>query len=65
VGGKRCPRRQFWPTTASCEGQPSRRLLRQARQEEGGLLDRLTREEVRDLIGYLSGPNQVPLPKQQ
>jgi putative membrane-bound dehydrogenase-like protein len=28
-----------------------------------GLLDRLTREEVRDLIGYLAGPNQVPLPK--
>ncbi len=30
-----------------------------------GLLDRLTREEVRDLIGYLCGPDQVALPKQK
>jgi hypothetical protein len=29
------------------------------------LLDRLAREEVRDLVGYLSGPGQVPLPKEQ
>jgi putative heme-binding domain-containing protein len=26
-----------------------------------GLLDKLTTEEVRDLIAYLAGPNQVPL----
>ena len=28
-----------------------------------GLLDSLRVEEVRDLIAYLAGPNQVPLPK--
>jgi putative heme-binding domain-containing protein len=28
-----------------------------------GLFDRLTAEEVRDLVGYLASPNQVPLPK--
>jgi putative membrane-bound dehydrogenase-like protein len=27
-----------------------------------GLLDQLTREEVRDLVAYLAGPGQVPLP---
>jgi putative membrane-bound dehydrogenase-like protein len=26
-----------------------------------GLLDRLTAEEIRDLVGYLASPNQVPL----
>jgi putative heme-binding domain-containing protein len=29
-----------------------------------GLLDKLSKEEVRDLIGYLASPAQVPLPKQ-
>jgi putative heme-binding domain-containing protein len=28
-----------------------------------GLLDKLTKEEVRDLVGYLASPTQVPLPK--
>jgi hypothetical protein len=28
-----------------------------------GLLDKLTNAEVRDLIAYLAGPEQVPLPK--
>src|SRR5262249_28204826 len=28
-----------------------------------GLFDKLSREEVRDLIGYLASPRQVPLPK--
>ncbi len=28
-----------------------------------GLLDKLTPEEVRDLVGYLASPQQVPLPK--
>jgi putative heme-binding domain-containing protein len=27
-----------------------------------GLLDKLTKDEVRDLIAYLAGPTQVPLP---
>ncbi len=27
-----------------------------------GLFDKLTRDEVRDLIGYPSGPAQLPLP---
>jgi putative membrane-bound dehydrogenase-like protein len=27
-----------------------------------GLFDKLTMEEIRDLIAYLAGPNQVPLP---
>jgi putative heme-binding domain-containing protein len=29
-----------------------------------GLLDKLTREEIRDLIAYLAGPNQVALPRE-
>ncbi len=28
-----------------------------------GLLEKLTQEEVRDLVAYLGSPNQVPLPK--
>jgi putative membrane-bound dehydrogenase-like protein len=28
-----------------------------------GLLDKLTKEEVRDLVGYLASPRQAPLPK--
>ena len=30
-----------------------------------GLLDKLSKEEVRDLVGYLASPQQVPLPKEQ
>jgi putative membrane-bound dehydrogenase-like protein len=30
-----------------------------------GLLDKLSKEEVRDLVGYLASPRQVPLPKEQ
>jgi putative membrane-bound dehydrogenase-like protein len=30
-----------------------------------GLLDKLSNEEVRDLVGYLASPAQVPLPKNQ
>jgi putative membrane-bound dehydrogenase-like protein len=30
-----------------------------------GLLDKLTKEEVRDLVGYLASPKQVPLPKEK
>jgi putative heme-binding domain-containing protein len=30
-----------------------------------GLLDKLSKEEVRDLVGYLASPQQAPLPKQQ
>jgi putative heme-binding domain-containing protein len=30
-----------------------------------GLLDKLSKEEVRDLVGYLASPQQVPLPKVQ
>ncbi len=29
-----------------------------------GQLDRMTSEEVRDLIGYLMSPTQVPLPEE-
>ena len=28
-----------------------------------GLLEKLTNEEVRDLLAYLASPQQVPLPK--
>jgi putative heme-binding domain-containing protein len=28
-----------------------------------GLLDKMTNEEIRDLVAYLAGPKQVPLPK--
>jgi len=30
-----------------------------------GLLDKLTKEEVRDLVAYLASPSQVPLPKEE
>src|SRR5262249_24968577 len=30
-----------------------------------GLLDALSKEEVRDLIAYLASPSQVPLPKKE
>jgi putative membrane-bound dehydrogenase-like protein len=30
-----------------------------------GLLDKMTNEELRDLIAYLANPRQVPLPKEQ
>jgi putative heme-binding domain-containing protein len=30
-----------------------------------GLLDKLSKEEVRDLYGYLASPKQVPLPKEK
>ena len=39
-----------------------------ARKESGlsmmpeGLFDRLSAEEIRDLVGYLASPQQVPLP---
>jgi putative heme-binding domain-containing protein len=30
-----------------------------------GLLDKLTNEEIRDLVGYLASPTQVPLPTEK
>jgi putative membrane-bound dehydrogenase-like protein len=30
-----------------------------------GLLDKMTNEELRDLVAYLASPSQVPLPKEQ
>jgi hypothetical protein len=30
-----------------------------------GLLDKMTNEELRDLVVYLASPSQVPLPKEQ
>ena len=30
-----------------------------------GLLDKMTNEELRDLVAYLANPSQVPLPKEQ
>lgn len=29
-----------------------------------GLLDKMTNEEIRDLVAYLASPTQVPLPRE-